>query len=327
MINNPRQYLIPAEAGGRLASILAALVHLVLLAFLWFGLSWETTVQPDATVIAEIWSPLTLEAAPPPPSPIIRPQPEPPKPVAAVTPPAPTAEPEPAQRKEAEPDIALEKEKNRKQQKEDAERIKKEKLAEKKALEEEQKRKKIADAEEKLQEKKQQDELEKIKRAEEKKQKEEALAEEQKKLAEDQRRKQEEAATAEQRARRNREDIQRLKQSAGDGLAGDAEKSQGVRGDNSYSFTIRALILKNTIKIPNLADIVGNPTVEFRIELYPDGRLREEPKRVKSSGVEAFDQTVKRAIEKSAPFPPDPSTEKVPANMTITHRPKDSVTR
>ena len=324
MNSTTSHYLIPPEPGRGRALVLAALVHLLLLIFLWFGVSWQSDTPVE--VQAEIWSPDTREAAPPPP-PVIRPQPEPAKPVAAITPPAPTVESEPAQQKEAQPDIALEKEKKRKQQKDDAERVKKEKLAEKKALEEEQKRKKIADAEEKLQEKKLQAELEKTKRAEEKKQREEALAEEQKKIAEEQRRKQEEAVIAEQRARKRREELQRLSQMAGDGVAGDAEKSQGVRGDNSYSFTIRALILKNTIKMPNLADIAGNPSVEFRIELYPDGRLREEPKRIKSSGVEAFDQAVKRAIEKSAPFPPDPSTEKVPANMIITHRPKDNDTR
>jgi colicin import membrane protein len=47
----------------------------------------------------------------------------------------------------------------------------------------------------------------------------------------------------------------------------------------------------------------------------------------KSSGIAAFDLAVKRAIEKSAPFPPDPATGKVPVNINITHRLKDSDTR
>ena len=241
------------------------------------------------------------------------------------TPPAPVIQPEPAQQKLAEPDIALEKEKKRKQEKEDAERLKKEKLAEKKALEEEQKRKKIADAEEKQNEKKKQAELEKTKRAEDKKQKEEAAAEEKKKLAEEQQRKQEEAAASEQRARKRREEIQRLNQMAGDGGAGDAEKSQGPRGDNSYARKVAGLIKSHTILPQN--DIAGNPAVEFLIELQPDGGLRGEPKMTKSSGIAAFDQAVKRAIEKSTPFPPDPSTGKVPASINITHRLKDSDTR
>ena len=319
-------YLIPAEPGRGRALALAALVHFLLLVFLWFGVSWQSDTPTE--VEAEIWSPVAREAAPPPPPPVAKPIQEPPKPVEAVTPPTPPApviQPEPAQQKLAEPDIALEKEKKRKQEKEDAERLKKEKLAEKKALEEEQKRKKIADAEEKQNEKKKQAELEKTKRAEDKKQKEEAAAEEKKKLAEEQQRKQEEAAASEQRARKRREEIQRLNQMAGDGGAGDAEKSQGPRGDNSYARKVAGLIKSHTILPQN--DIAGNPAVEFLIELQPDGGLRSEPKMTKSSGIAAFDQAVKRAIEKSTPFPPDPSTGKVPASINITHRLKDSDTR
>jgi colicin import membrane protein len=319
-------YLIPAEPGRGRALALAALVHFLLLFFLWFGVSWQSDTPTE--VEAEIWSPVAREAAPPPPPPVANPIQEPPKPVAAVTPPtppAPVVQPEPAQQKLAEPDIALEKEKKRKQEKEDAERLKKEKLAEKKALEDEQKRKKIADAEEKQNEKKKQAELEKTKRAEDKKQKEEAAAEEKKKLAEEQQRKQEEAAASEQRARKRREEIQRLNQLAGDGGAGDAEKSQGPRGDNSYARKVAGLIKSHTILPQN--DIAGNPAVEFLIELQPDGGLRSEPKMTKSSGIAAFDQAVKRAIEKSTPFPPDPSTGKVPASINITHRLKDSDTR
>ena len=319
-------YLIPAEPGRGRALALAALVHFLLLVFLWFGVSWQSDTPTE--VEAEIWSPVAREAAPPPPPPVAKPIQEPPKPVAAVTPPtppAPVVQPEPAQQKLAEPDIPLEKEKKRKQEKEDAERLKKEKLAEKKALEEEQKRKKIADAEEKQNEKKKQAELEKTKRAEDKKQKEEAAAEEKKKLAEEQQRKQEEAAASEQRARKRREEIQRLNQLAGDGGAGDAEKSQGPRGDNSYARKVAGLIKSHTILPQN--DIAGNPAVEFLIELQPDGGLRSEPKMTKSSGIAAFDQAVNRAIEKSTPFPPDPSTGKVPASINITHRLKDSDTR
>ena len=319
-------HLIPAEPGRGRALALAALVHFLLLVFLWFGVSWQSDTPTE--VEAEIWSPVAREAAPPPPPPVAKPIQEPPKPVAVVTPPtppAPVVQPEPAQQKLAEPDIALEKEKKRKQEKEDAERLKKEKLAEKKALEDEQKRKKIADAEEKQNEKKKQAELEKTKRAEDKKQKEEAAAEEKKKLAEEQQRKQEEAAASEQRARKRREEIQRLNQMAGDGGAGDAEKSQGPRGDNSYARKVAGLIKSHTILPQN--DIAGNPAVEFLIELQPDGGLRSEPKMTKSSGIAAFDQAVKRAIEKSTPFPPDPSTGKVPASINITHRLKDSDTR
>jgi colicin import membrane protein len=299
------QYLIPEEPGRGRALALATLVHLLLLVFLWFGVSWQSDTPVE--VQAEIWSPVAREAAPiPPPPPVPSPEPEPPKPVAKITPPIPAVEPETTKQKLAEPDIALEKEKKRKQEKEEAERVKKEKLAEKKAAEEEQKRKKIAEAEEK-------------------KRKEDEAAEEKKKIAEEQQRKQEEAAAAEQRARKRREEIQRLNQLAGDGGAGDADKSQGARGDNSYARKVASIIKSHTILPQN--DIAGNPVVEFSIDLLPDGSLRGDPKMTKSSGVAAFDLAVKRAIEKSVPFPPDPATGKVPTNISITHRPKDSDTR
>ena len=324
MNSTTRHYLIPAEPGRGRALAFAAIVHFLLLIFLWFGVSWQS--DTPTKVEAEIWNPVAREAAPPPPPPIAESIQESPKPLAAVTPPTPPVaviQPEPAQQKIAQPDIALEKEKKHKQEKEDAERLKKEKLAEKKSLEDEQKRKKIADAEEKQNEKKKQAELEK--RADDKKQKEEAIAEEKKKLAEEQQRKQEESAATEQRSRKRREEIQRLNQLAGDGVAGDAEKSQGSRGDNSYARKVAGLIKSHTILPQN--DIAGNPAVEFLIELQPDGGLRGEPKKTKSSGVAAFDLAVKRAIEKSAPFPPDPLTGKVPVNINITHRLKDSDTR
>jgi len=309
-------YLIPAEPGRGRALALAVLVHFLLLIFLWFGVSWQSDTPTE--VEAEIWSPVVREAAPPPP-PVAKPIQEPPKPVAAITPPtppAPVVQPEPAQQKLAEPDIALEKEKKRKQEKEDAERLKKEKLAEKKALEEEQKRKKIADAEAKEKKRKQENEdaelLKKEKLAERK-----AFDEEQKRAAVDK-------AADDKIKQRMRDDLTR--QTKDDG-AGDAEKSQGLRGDNSYALTLRTLIHKNTTKIANAADIVGNPAVEFRIRLLPDGNLRSAPELIKSSGIEAFDQAVKRAIEKSTPFPPDPSTGKVLPYFDIQHRPKDSDTR
>ena len=318
-------YLIPAEPGRGRALALAALVHFLLLVFLWFGVSWQSDTPTE--VEAEIWSPVAREAAPPPPPPVAKPIQEPPKPVAAVTPPtppAPVVQPEPAQQKLAEPDIALEKEKKRKQEKEDAERLKKEKLAEKKSLEDEQKRKKIADAEEKQNEKKKQAELEKTKRAEDKKQKEEAEAEEKKKLAQEKQRKQEEEQS-ELRAQKWRDQIkQRNNQQASDGIAGNADNSQGAIGDDSYVRKVVALVKSNTRLV--IKDFEGNPEVKFLIKLYPDGRLDGTPKKIKSSGLPIFDDAVERAIMESAPFPKPPPKElqEIMQNgMEITQTPKD----
>jgi len=221
-----------------------------------------------------------------------------------------------------DPDIALEKEKKRKQEKEEAERKKKEQLAEKKAREEEEKRKKLAEAQEKEKEKKKLAELEKQKQADEQKRKEQAAAEEKKRLAEEQQRKQEEADAEKRAKKRREEDLRRQMQLAGDGGSGDAEKSQGPRSDGGYARKVAGLIKSHTI-LPQ-TDIPGNPAAEFTVELLPDGSLRGEPKMIRSSGIAAFDQAVRRAIEKTAPFPPDPATGKVPSSISISHRPKDS---
>jgi colicin import membrane protein len=103
-----------------------------------------------------------------------------------------------------------------------------------------------------------------------------------------------------------------------DGGAGGAEKSQGPRGDNSYARKIAGLVKSHTLLPKN--DIAGNPSVEFLIELQPDGVIQGEPKMTKSSGFVEFDQAVKQAIEKSAPFPPDPNTGKVPSSIGLSHR-------
>ena len=314
-----RHYQIPSEPGRLRALGLALFVHLVLLGFLWFGVSWQS--DTPIAVEAEIWNPVAREAAPPPPPPP-QPVPEPPRPAPAVEPPKPAPVAEPVKPKLPDPDIALEKEKKRKQEKEDAERKKKEQLAEQKAREEEDKRKKLAEAQEKNKEKKKLAELEKQKLAEEQKQKEQTAAEEKKRLAEEQQRKQEELA-AEQRAKKRREDdLRRQMQLAGEGGAGDAEKSQGPRSDGGYARRVAGLIKSHTI-LPQ-SDIPGNPAVEYTVELLPDGSLRGEPKMTRSSGISAFDQAVRRAIDKTAPFPPDPATGKVPSSISISHRPKDS---
>ncbi len=311
-----RHYQIPAEPGRLRALGLALLVHLVLLGLLWFGVSWQS--DTPVAVEAEIWNPVAREAAPPPPEPV----PEPPKSAPPVEPPKPVPTAEPVKPKLPDPEIALEKDKKRKQEKEEADRKKKEQLAEKKAREEEDKRKKLAEAQEKDKEKKKLAELDKQKQAEEQKRKEQQAAEEKKRLAEDQQRKQEEAA-AEQRAKKRRdEDLRRQMQLAGEGGAGDAEKSQGPRSDGGYARRVAGLIKSHTI-LPQ-SDIPGNPAVEYTVELLPDGSLRGEPKMTRSSGIPAFDQAVRRAIDKTAPFPPDPATGKVPSSISISHRPKDS---
>ena len=307
-------------------------MHCALLGFLWVGVSWQS-VTPVA-VEAEIWSAEQRAAAPPPPELEAKPEPElePVKqaPEPAKTPPKPVVAPEPPKATLPKPDIALEKIKQRKlQEKERAEQLKKEKLADEKAQREAakenkkqaaaQEKKKQAEAE---QQKRAQAEEEKKKQAEAEQQKRAQAEEEKKKLAEEQKRKLDEAAAEQRAAARRADDLRRMSSQAGTGTNGDAEKSQGGRVDASFANQAGAKIKSNTI-FARLDDIAGNPAVEFNVELLPDGSLRSKPRRLKSSGIDAFDLAVERAIEKSAPFKPDVNG-KIPASFILQQKPKDN---
>lgn len=268
------------------------LVHCALLGFLWVGVSWQS-VTPVA-VEAEIWSAEQRDAAPPPPPP--------PKPVpeSIKTPPKPVMAPEPPKEKVVNPDIALEKIKQRKLQE-------KEKLADEKAQREaEQDKKKLAAVKEKK------------KQAEDDQQKRVQIEEEKKKLAEEQKHKQEEAAAEQRAAALRADDLRRMNSQAG---TGDAEKSQGARVDASFASQAGAKIKSNTI-FQRLEDTSGNPVVEFNVELLPDGSLRSKPRLLKRSGNDAFDLAVERAIEKSAPFRPDVNG-KIPSSFVLQQKLKD----
>ena len=306
---------IPSEPGRWRAIILALVMHLILLVVLWFSVSWQN--QKPVAVEAEIWSPQsTVAAPPPPPVPVAPPQPAPepvkaPEPIKKAEPVKPVKS-APADNIKKTADIALEKEKKRKEEKElkeKAEAAKKEKLAKEKEKEK-QETDKLAE----LLRKKQAEEAKKLEEAERKKQAEE----EKRKLAEEQRQKQEEAAAAQRAKARHEEDMRRLASEASG--AGNAEKASSGKPDAAYARKIASLIRSNTMV--SLNDISGNPTVEFRIDLLPDGSLRDVQLK-KSSGVEAFDQAVRRAIDRAAPFPPDPTTGRVPSSIVISHRPKD----
>lgn len=109
---------------------------------------------------------------------------------------------------------------------------------------------------------------------------------------------------------------------SGSGGVGDALKSTGNnRGDPGYNAKVAAKIKANTIYLVNDVS-ANNPTVEFVINLFPDGSLKGPVKKSKSSGNPAFDEAVEKAIDKSQPFPRDKSGE-VPSSLTIVHRMKD----
>ena len=95
----------PEEPGKKYALALTVLVHLLLAAFLFFGVQWKRS-KPEVYEV-ELWSPTprpaTQVVAPPPPPPEVKPPPKPePKPEPKVEPPPPK-----------KPDIAIKEEKKK----------------------------------------------------------------------------------------------------------------------------------------------------------------------------------------------------------------------
>lgn len=282
------------ESGQWRSLLLAALVHILLLSFLWVGIRWQN--KATTAVEAEVWDMTTREAAP--------------LPVPVEAPPAVIQEAPPLklEQPKEDPEIALAQEKKRKlaEQKKEQEHL----LAEqKRKLEQEQTRQKLAEQQRKA---------------------EQLAAEQAKKLAAEQARKlaeQKKQVSKEQLARDKvfQENMRRLEGQAGvtgSGGSGTAARSTGNnRGDPSYGAKIAAKVRSNTIF--NVFESGGaNPTVIYRIELLPDGSLRGAIRKLQSSGVPGFDEAVAKGIEKSAPFPRDKSGE-VPPSLELVYKMKE----
>lgn len=257
-------YRVPPEPSRWRAITLAALVHAGLLLFLWAGISWQST--PPVAVEAEVWDMKVQSAAPPPePQPQVEPEPAPPQ--KAVEPPVEKpVTPKP-------PDIALEKEKQKKKE------LQEKKLAEEKA-------RKIA--EEKA------EQLAEQKRAEQ--------AEADRKKAE----KAEKLAKARQAAEEQKKldklhDLEMRRIAGAAGNTGSAAKATAPRLDSGYMASITAKIKGNTSYLGN-TNVAGNPRAVFRIEELPTGEIISV-KKVKSSGVPEFDDAVEKGMIKSSPLP------------------------
>jgi colicin import membrane protein len=316
-------YQVPPEPNRWPSIGLAVGVHALLLAFLAVGINWQNN-QPVA-VEAEVWDMKVQSAAPPAPTPPPQAEPEPePEPEPETPPPAPRVVEPPKVEQPAppkQPDIALEREKKRKQElkrqqqleEERAERErelaqqkreqeKKDKaLAEKKAREDAEKkelakkelaRKEEADKKKKA-EKEKAEQLAKEKAAQEK-----AAQEKADKLAKAKAEKAENAKLAKLRD----EEMKRMMAGAGNpGSTGTAEKSTAPRRDNGYIAAITAAV-KSKAHYGGSQDEPGNPTATFRVEQLPTGDILSI-KMTKSSGVPAFDEAVKRAIDAASPLP------------------------
>ncbi len=150
--------------------------------------------------------------------------------------------------------------------------------------------------------------LEKLKE-QKKKLAEKALAEEklreelkQEKLKEvaDKKAKAAEALAEQKKADKLRE--QEMKRITGNlGGNGSAEKSTAPRIDTGYGAAVSGKIKRSTSYVGD-TDMPGNPAVQFKIDQLPTGEIISVRK-VKSSGVPAFDAAVERGINNSSPLP------------------------
>ena len=286
-------YRVPPEPSRLPAFLLAVAVHAVLLGFLWFGISWQTS-EPVA-VEAEVWDMSVQTAAapelPPPPAPEPEPEPEP------VAPPPRAVEPPPVERPApTPPDIKLQREKELKERKEREQR----ELAEKKERErkeEEAREKKLAEQKKKEEAEREKKELAK-KEAEQKKKKEEAERK-QKELAEAKKKAAAEKAEAAKLEKLRQDELKRI--AGAMGSTGSAAKSTAPKADAGYVAAITAAIKSNTA-YGGSTTMPGNPKAIFKVEQLPTGEIMSV-RLVKSSGVPEFDRAVENGIKKASPLP------------------------
>ena len=306
------EFAPPPPPGMLRAFVLAVIAHLLLAVALTQGLQWQRET-PNVVAEAELWSAVPQQAAPrvepppPAPPPVVKAPPEPVREV--VKPPVVKPPPEPPVPREA--DIALEREKQRrelekrKQAELDREREQRRKLEAQKKREEEQARKKQEQAKELAEAKKEQAKL---------------LAEARRKEAEQKRKEQEarEARDAKRMAQLRDENMKRMQGMAGNGApgaTGGAAQSSGPSA--SWGSRVQARVRPNIVFSD---DISGNPKAEVEVRLAPDGTIVGK-RLVKSSGVKAWDDAVLRALDKTEVLPRDVDG-RVPSSVTIDFRPR-----
>lgn len=284
--------LLPKQADGLGAgALMAVLVHALLLMALAFGVNWHAS-EPEG-VTAELWSAVPQVAAPTPTQP--PPEPEPVKKEAPKPEPPKPAPPEPKAQPQRDAEIALEKARQERKQREEEEAAREKARREKEQAEREKAEKERAE--------KEQAEKERQARAE----------------ADAKRKKEEQARLAKQAEEARKEYLARVMGATGTGAptsTGTAARDAGPSA--SYAGRIKARIKPNIVLTD---DVPGNPTAEVELRVAPDGTIVGR-KIVKSSGVQAWDDAVLRAIDRTEVLPRDVDG-RVPATMVIAFRPKD----
>ena len=326
---------------GRLASgVLAVGIHLVFIALLVFGISWQR--RPPEPLMAELWREIPRKAEPavrppeppaPPPPPKVEPAPPPPAAEAA-----PAVEPAPAPPAPQRAEIEL-KEAQRKLKLQELQRRKEEARREALARRQEELRKKeearkeaLARRQEELRQKEEARKEALARRQEELRQKEEArrqaeaqrreqlaLLEEQKRQAEarrqeqeqqlaDARRQEERRLEQESEARRTAilDEQQKLAQEARLRAEEQARKRAAAEAAAARQRQLEQFIagikqkIRSRVVLP--PGMSGNPEAVYSVTLLPGGDVLDV-RLVKSSGVPAYDDAVERAIHAAEPLP------------------------
>ena len=101
---------------------------------------------------------------------------------------------------------------------------------------------------------------------------------------------------------------------------GPANRSQGSQSNSAWVSRVTAKVKSNIVGV-TIPPSDANDPVEFVVGLLPDGSVAGIRK-TKSSGIPAFDDAVRRAIEASQPYPAD-SSGRVPSSFISTNKPKD----
>lgn len=271
--------LLPQPPGGlREGAALAAAAHAALVAALVWGLNWRA--QAPETVSAELWAAVPqmaapkLEEAPAPPPP--------PAPVAREAPPPPKAVPQPP-----DAQIAIERERREKKERDERERLEQQKQREREARE---------------------------------KRELQAQKERQEKEAREKKERQEREAAEAKLAKAREENLKRMMGQIG--ATGNPSATGTAQHDaapsRSYAGRLVAHIKPNIVFTDTVS---GNPAAEVEVRAAPSGTIVAR-RLVKSSGNKDWDEAVLRAIDRTGTLPKD-IDGRVPGTLLIAFRPND----
>lgn len=311
----------PSRDNPRLGVLMSALAHVGLITALTLGVQWRN--EEPAGVEAELWAATPQIAAPranpppepvkevtPPPAPVPAPAPAPPPPAAIKAPPPP---PDTTQR---DAEIALEKAREVKLEK--ARQDAADQRAREKRLKDDQTAKDAKLKQARLDKEKQdQERLDKLKAEQADKRQQEVAKQA---LAKQQAEKADKATQAQAQRLKDQRDAQLRRmneQLGGTGAANSTGSAARDAGPSAgYAGRIKARIKPNIVLTD---DISGNPVAEVEVRVAPDGTIIGR-RIVKSSGVKAWDDTVLRAIDRTAMLPRD-TNGRVEPTMIISFKP------